>query len=321
MLTIKVRNVNEALPVGILHLKTDGIAQDSRAGATLEYPEPVCTTYLNPTERVLFEPRRDANPFFHLFESLWIIGGRRDVKFLTEFNKRMSEYSDDGEVFHAAYGYRMRHQQSVDQIELAIKMLKQDPNSRRVVIQIWDANLDLGTDTKDTPCNDLIMLKIRDRKLNMTVANRSNDVIWGAYGANAVHFSMLQEYIADKVGVEVGVYNQVSDSYHVYTNNPQWDVLKSLNPTGFDPYRDIYGAYVYPMRAWEEKWDTDLERFLTDPFGDTKYHTAYFNDVVQPMAIAWKAHKKERKGLVPLLNMEDCDWKVAASMWLERRYK
>ncbi len=321
MLTIKVKNVNEALPVGLLHLRSKGVVQKSRVGATLEYPEPVCTTYLNPTERVLFEPLRDANPYFHLFEALWIIGGRRDVKFLTQFNSRMGEYSDDGEVFHAAYGYRLRHQQSVDQIKTAIQMLARDPDSRRVVLQIWDTNLDLGTATKDTPCNDLIMLKVRDGKLNMTIANRSNDVIWGAYGANAVHFSMLQEYIADKLGLDVGVYNQVSDSYHVYTDNPQWDTLKQLAVTEWNPYVDIHNAVVFPMHSGDKGWDEDLYNFLEDPFGDTKYKTAYFNEVVQPLAISWKAHKTERKGLVALTDMVDCDWKIAACLWLERRYK
>lgn len=321
MLTLKVKNVNEALAVGIMSLREKGIAQPSRAGATLEYPEPVCTTYLNPTERVLFDPRRDANPFFHLFEALWIIGGRRDVKFLARFNPRMAEYSDNGYDFHAAYGHRLRSAQGFDQIKIAINLLKENPDTRRAVLQIWDATLDLGTATKDTPCNDLIMLKIRDGKLNMTIANRSNDVIWGAYGANAVHFSMLQEYIADKVGVEVGVYNQVSDSYHVYTDNPQWETLKDMRVTGYDPYNDIYNAHPFPLNAQEEGWDEDLEMFLDDPFGDTRYKTAYFDKVIQPLAISWQAHKESRKGLPPLLNMVDCDWKIAASMWLERRYK
>lgn len=321
MLTLKVKNVNEALPLGLFHLKNNGVKQESRAGATLEYPEPVCTTYLNPTQRVLINEKRDANPFFHLFEGLWIIGGCNDVKFLAQFNSRMAEYSDDGETFHAAYGHRLRKAQHLDQIETVVNLLRMKPDTRQAVLQIWDARLDLAVPSKDIPCNDLIMLKIRDGKLNMTIANRSNDVIWGAYGANAVHFSMLQEYIADKVGVEVGVYNQVSDSYHVYTDNPQWELLKDLSPTDWDPYREVYQYSVFPMRAAERGWHTDLMMFLSDPFGDTKYVTEYFNKVVQPMALSWQAHKQERKGMIPLMGMANCDWKIAAGLWLERRYR
>lgn len=317
MLTINVSNVNHALPIALMHLRENGVLQDSRNGPTLEYPEPVCTTYQVPEERVLFEPKRDANPFFHLFEALWIIGGSRDVAFPALFNRRLGEYSDDGVTFHAAYGYRLR-QQHGDQVAKSIELLRNNVASRQVVLQIWDAELDLGAVSKDVPCNDLIMLKVRNDRLNMTVCNRSNDLIWGAYGANVVHFSMLQEYVANKLGLGVGVYNQVSDSLHVYLDNPQWEVLKCLPVVPYDIYLQE-DVPIYPLGANNPQWDNDNAMFLDDPFGDTKYSTPFFKDIVQPMAIVWQAHKSDKSGVAAIKHMVRCDWQVAAQAWLARR--
>ena len=108
MKTIHARNVNEALVLGIQALAESGKAYPSRNGDMIEYPGPVTTTYLRPTERVLFEPLRDANPFLHFFESLWMLAGRDDVAYLTQFVKRFKEFSDDGKTFNGAYGHRWR---------------------------------------------------------------------------------------------------------------------------------------------------------------------------------------------------------------------
>ena len=75
MKVIHARNVNDAVVKGAELLKAGGLTQDSRAGGTLEYPEPVCTVYERPLERVLFDAIRDANPFFHLMEALWMLAG------------------------------------------------------------------------------------------------------------------------------------------------------------------------------------------------------------------------------------------------------
>ena len=95
-------------------------------------------------------------------------------------------------------------------------MLRADPDSRRAVLQIWDAEADLGVPSKDIACNTQAMFKVRGGQLNMLVSNRSNDIVWGCYGANAVQFSMLLEYMAARIGVAPGTYRQVSDSFHAY---------------------------------------------------------------------------------------------------------
>lgn len=73
--------------------------------------------------------------------------------------------------------------------------------------------------------------KVAPSRIDMTVTNRSNDMILGMLGANACHFSFLQEYMAARLGVRVGVYNQFTNNMHVYTKNwkpEEW--LKDYEP-------------------------------------------------------------------------------------------
>jgi hypothetical protein len=87
---VTVRNVNEALGQGISWLAGPmGVEEPSRNGPVRVSPYPVVTTYANPAERVLFSPMRDANPFFHLFEALWMLAGRNDLPWLVQFNNAL----------------------------------------------------------------------------------------------------------------------------------------------------------------------------------------------------------------------------------------
>ena len=84
---------------------------------------------------------------------------------------------------------------------------------------MWDAKKDLThlNISKDLPCNTHVYFSIRDGFLDMTVCNRSNDLIWGCCGANAVHMSYLQEYVAIMCGVDIGFYTQsYLESHHEY---------------------------------------------------------------------------------------------------------
>ena len=106
---IMARNVSDGLFLTKLSLLECGQQENTRNGLVLEFPTPFCVTYSHPTERVLFYPERDANPFFHLMESLWMLAGRNDVEWISKYNKRISQYSDDGKTFHGAYGHRWRN--------------------------------------------------------------------------------------------------------------------------------------------------------------------------------------------------------------------
>lgn len=319
MLSIRGRNVNDIFPLGLFHLKNSGVERSSRNGPTLEIMSPVAIQYDRPDERVLFSPERDANPFFHLFESLWMLAGRNDAAFLEEYNSQMRKYSDDGTGFNAAYGQRLRsHFYEIDQIDYVIYLLRRNPDDRQVVLQIWDVD-DLGKSTKDKACNLTIVPRIRNGYLDWTVYNRSNDFILGALGANAVHMSIIQEYVARMVGVKVGRYWQVSNCMHVYTElTPHWQKCKDLPLTVYDPYKEgVVGPF--PLITNRDSWMSDLYTFMECPWGGQRYVDPFFNYVAKPMAITHRAHKEDKSGLYYVAAIQASDWRMACEQWLMKR--
>src|SRR5688572_2790640 len=308
MRVIDARNVHDALPLGLDLLASTGFPMPSRAGNVLVSPVPVTTVYREPTERVLFWPERDANPFFHFFEALWMLAGRNDLKFLTGFVKRFEQFSNDGLTFSGAYGYRWRrhwregvitpggHAEAapIDQIERVVQLLTAQPFSRRAILTMFDPVEDLRTDesNKDVPCNTQIYFMVgygrRDEpnQLHMTVTCRSNDIIWGAYGANAVHFSALHEYMAARLGLKVGVYYHLSNNFHAYeevfNKTRVGDLARGANL--INPYAGSIAPY--PMVSNPATWDRDLALFFEDPTSNG-FDNPFFGQVVKPM---WWAH-------------------------------
>jgi len=334
MYVINVRNVNEALVVGTTLMSTEGILMTSRNGDTLEVPYPVSTVYQHPWERVLISRVRDANPFFHLMEALWILAGREDVKFLTEFNKRMADYSDDGKVFNAPYGYRLRNgtlNAHFDQLDYVIGLLKKDPYTRQAVCQIWDED-DLHTITVDKACNMSIVFRVRsDGRLHMIVYNRSNDMIWGTYGANAVQFSMIQEYVAAHLDRGMGSYTQVSNSFHVYTTGPGGAVWQKVKEGYIETSYDCFSSMMIMTPQDVHKIDHDILQFfnvydehgLSEIGNITYWESEYFRRLVIPMLSVYLWHKSfgADKALHHVEVIEADDWRMACEDWLINRVK
>lgn len=346
MRVITGRNVNLILPEAIRLMHEIGIERDSRNGPVMQSPVPVSTVYENPTERVVFYPERDANPFFHLYESLWMLMGRNDLAGPQRYVKTFGQFSDDGVTLHGAYGYRWRQAfgymveidhggqrlewESFDQLNTIAEQLKKNPNDRRCVLQMWDARLDLGKTGKDLPCNDTATFQIgTDGRLHLVVFCRSNDIIWGAYGANAVHFSFLLEYMANWIGVPVGTYTQVSVNWHMYLATSQKvEVLadRSIENLLFaDPYTQ--GAVTPslirgPIQLVDDFISSIVEdadrgfpttKSYSEPWAQTFYTVLHAHHV-------WKTQGKNA-ALELLARHDVTDWTLAAGQWLKRRNK
>lgn len=345
MKVLNVRNVHEALPRGLHFLQQIGEERNSRNGTVLQAPWPVTTVYEKPCERVIFWPERDANPFFHLYESLWMLAGRNDLAPLLRYAKNMGNYSDDGISVHGAYGYRWRNHFSspnyygTDQLQVIAEQLQANPEDRRCILQMWNTYDDLRQIGKDVPCNTIATFQRGfEGELNLSVFCRSNDIVWGAYGANAVHFSMLLEYMALWIGCPIGTYTQISINWHGYTNT--LDMVKNLRPDSVNfvdnPYIDGRVHHV-PMDG------------LTVNGSRIKYINQVIEDVLHYEALnfagshtpseLWArmiwcvlaAHAEYRlqsgenkyKQALVILAMGDqkSDWIVAATEWIQRRQK
>lgn len=331
MEVIKARNPQQGIPTLLDRVERVGILEETRNGPALRFPTAATTiTWSKPMERVVFWSKRDANPFFHLFESLWMLSGRRDVKFVAQFVKRMTTFSDDGKKFHAAYGYRWRKHFGRDQLPDIIDNLQKNKNCRRQVLGIWDVRKDLSKDGLDLPCNLGATFQIGyEGVLNMVVFNRSNDIMMGASGANVVHFSILQEYMAAGIGVPMGEYEQVSANMHCYMGD--FERFRSLAVAAPDPYRTA--SYFCPYSNGEVEvtkivdvpikvWDEDLKMWMKNP---TKVglRSPFFLRTATPMMAAHKAFKKGRIDeaieIIQTQMPEKSDWKKACLEWLERR--
>jgi hypothetical protein len=307
-----------------------------RGTSTLEWTEPVMTVFDRPQERVLFNPYRDANPFLHFFGSLWMLEGRNDLEFLSNFTKAMRNFSNNGITLDGAYGYRWKSNFcGIDQVAEIIKLLGTDPASRRAVITMWDPVLDTNQESKDIPCNTSVYFKLRERGLDITVSCRSNDMVWGAYGTDSVDFSMLQEYVAGKLGVQVGRHYHLSDSFHVYLPpHPSGEVMARVleHATPDSVFHDLYElGEVKPFNicAGQREWDEDLHRFfdIIDLGGEAmcqekemeKLKTLYFRQVVAPLWHAWCFRRQTEVAISHINWCQAQDWKMAAIAWLERR--
>jgi hypothetical protein len=330
---IRTANVHQATPEGCRLMIQKGKPVDTRNGPAWAFPCPFATTYLKPRQRVVFWADRDANPFFHFMECLWMLGGRRDVEWISEYSSNIRNYSDNGETFKGAYGYRWRHWFGFDQLDTIVQSLRLDPQDRRQVLQMWSPDDLLRQNaTRDVPCNTSVFVQIVSGALDILVSNRSNDLVWGAYGANAVHFSFLQEVLAARIGVPVGKYTQFSMNTHIYERHWELarvlsdhapDVMSGQRAADADPY-SLRGVAPYPIVKDPKTWMGDLDRFLD---GVTRgYANPFFTEVAVPLRDTWALWKSmrgnPRRTDVALTLIEGCaatDWRRAALEWLRRR--
>jgi hypothetical protein len=292
-------------------------------------------------------------------EALWILSGSNDVMFVEYFAKQMWAYSDDGTTSWGAYGWRWRRFFGWDQLEGIIAELKANPASRRCVLAMWNA---AGRNAReepwitkegvvpgdahdfyvathgglDVPCNTHIYFDARGGRLNMTVCNRSNDAIWGCYGANAVHMSFLLEYMAMRIELPMGVYRQFSNNFHAYLDVFSREKLQSIA----DECAELLDGPPLPVTgpAIEPGFDEDLKWFMPwarkhiahipEGFSWPKapkvpMKTAFFAGVVVPMFIAWNYHKERLpvQALTEASKIAAPDWRRACTEWLLRRKK
>jgi thymidylate synthase len=312
MYVVYASNPDQGLYNGLRLLHEEGRRMDSRVGPVIAAPRPVTTVYSTPRDRVSLSALRDANPFFHLMEAVWMLAGRNDVEFVAKYAARMSEFSDDGVTLNGAYGYRWRKHFDIDQLRWIAEDLKRDPNSRRAVLSMWDPRVDIDLAAKggkDVPCNTQVYFRLQTSNLlDMTVTCRSNDVVWGAYGANVVHFSVLLEAMAALIDCGVGIYYQVSNNYHAYIEREDTKKLFARAHELLEPRPEMARVPI------EDSIFTEID--------DTSGWASNFflKTVVQPMLLAHNEHKQgDTKAALSRLAGSRIDWHVAGARWLERR--
>jgi thymidylate synthase len=101
----------------------------------------------------------------------------------------------------------------INQIDECIRMLKECGHTRRAQAVTWKCWEDLNI--SDPSCLQRLWFRVQDGKLNMVIHIRSNDAFKASF-MNMYAFTELQAMVAEAVGVEVGEYIHVADSFHIY---------------------------------------------------------------------------------------------------------
>ena len=286
----------------------------TRHGKAKATTKPTVWTVRRPWERVLYHPSRKANPYFHVMETVWMFAGRNKVDWLLQFNSGMEQYADDG-VVNGAYGHRWRNHFGRDQIFGVIRELKRDRDSRQAVIAMYDPAIDHDPNWRDRPCNTHIYFRVVGHHLDMTVCNRSNDLVWGMCGANIVHMTYLHELVSSALNIPMGHYHVMTNNLHIY--EPHWHLFDS--PLVYDQYKD-QDLFGLPLLGENE---TDVMELLNEceqfvKYGDEiTYKSNWLEKVVKPMYGHYQCRRNGDKDTYDVEETQADDWALAESKWRE----
>ncbi len=156
-----------------------------------------------------------------LKELLWIFKDKScDVNVLeNEYGvKYWNAWKREDGTIGKAYGYQAgkEHKYSegnFDQVDRLIYDLKNNPQSRRMIINLYNHE-DLH-DMSLYPCAFMTMWNVTGNKLNMTLVQRSSDIL-AANNINLVQYSLLQHMMAQIAGFEVGEIIHMINDAHIY---------------------------------------------------------------------------------------------------------
>lgn len=186
-------------------------------------------TLTDPRNRRIVSPVRSLSQGFAVGELCWYLRGDDDLATMLYYNKRMSQFSDDGLTINSAYGARIFNPGTVidvqpSQWELCLEELRRDPDSRRAVMHInrpMDLRRAVAAGSRDVPCTMSVQFLIRDRRLHMHVLMRSNDVAWGmpydVFSFTCLMEAFLLRLQERDVPVDnLGDYHHTAGSLHLY---------------------------------------------------------------------------------------------------------
>ena len=153
-------------------------------------------------------------------EQIWFLQGSNDPTWLRQFTPAWDSFMEPDGTIKAAYGYRWRHHFGRDQIEMLIEHLAQNSASRHGVIVTWDpADDGLRVDSKkNLPCPYTFTVNIAGGKLHLHNIIRSNDMVLGC-PHDVAGFALLQCILAERLGVQPGIYTHSISNAHIYDNH------------------------------------------------------------------------------------------------------
>lgn len=227
--------------------------------------------------------------FSALGELLWYLSGREDLSFIEPYVPLYRDEVVNG-IIEGAYGPRLFNMRGINQIDSVISILTRKRGTRRAVIQLFNAE-DIVTDKKEIPCTTTLQFHLRDDGLHLSVTMRSNDAYWGL-PHDVFCFTMIQELLAKRIGVELGTYMHYAGSMHVYDRF--YKEMKSYLVEGYQrpapmpamPSGDNFAIVPDILRA-EDKIRHG------EPLGNSLSEVPYWRDIVRLIEAYWASGRPD----------------------------
>jgi thymidylate synthase len=181
-------------------------------------------TILNPTDRVITNETREFNLEYAEAEWQWYLSGEPTIdtlgKIYGKIPKIWQSMADENGKVNSNYGAQWERGWQLDKV---VAMLKENPNTRQAAISIYDGK-EISSYKYDTPCTYAVQFTVVNKKLNMCVTMRSND-LWFGFCIDQYCFSKLQELVSERTGYKIGTYYHFAHNLHLYN-----DQLPEINP-------------------------------------------------------------------------------------------
>lgn len=171
-------------------------------------------TLRDPLRRLVTHPARRINLVFHFAEALWYLAGRDDLAYLAYYAPSMRRYSADGLCLTgSAHGPRIfRYGGGAgDQWAAAAQAIRDDPDTRCAVIQIFHPRELLDPGNPDVACTLALQYILLEGRMHAITYMRAGDVYRGMV-ADVFSFTFLQEMMARQLRVPVGSYTHITGS-------------------------------------------------------------------------------------------------------------
>ena len=155
-------------------------------------------------------------------ELLWFLQGDTNIRYLKENNVRIwDEWADENGNLGPVYGSQWRSWptpdgQYIDQISQVIEQIKNNPDSRRIIVSAWNvAEID---NMALPPCHAFFQFYVADGKLSCQLYQRSADIFLGV-PFNIASYALLTMMMAQVTGLEVGDFVHTLGDAHLYSNH------------------------------------------------------------------------------------------------------
>jgi len=172
---------------------------------------------LNPLANTITNKERKWNLEYARAEWQWYLSGDRNITKLGKIYGKIPpiwiKMADDEGNVNSNYGYQWQRKRQLDAV---VRKLKMDKDTRQACVSIYDGKERYKYDN-DTPCTYAVQFTIVNNKLDMCVTMRSND-LWYGFCNDQYQFSMLQQLVASRLDIPVGVYYHFAHNMHLYNN-------------------------------------------------------------------------------------------------------